>query len=88
VDEVVPAFAVLGALEVCRDGVPVPLPSGRRRAVLAALLVRAGRPVPAGALVEAAWGDELPADPRSALHTVPRAHVVDRALAALDDLAS
>jgi predicted ATPase/DNA-binding SARP family transcriptional activator len=70
VGEVIPAFAVLGALEVCRDGVPVPLPSGRRRAVLAALLVRAGRPVPADALVEAAWGDELPADPRAALHTV------------------
>ena len=66
----IPAFAVLGALEVCRDGVSVPLPSGRRRAVLAALLVRAGRPVPADALVEAAWGDELPADPRPALHTV------------------
>src|ERR1700691_6364939 len=37
VDEVVLAFAVLGALGVCRDGVPVPLPAGRRRAVLAAL---------------------------------------------------
>ena len=66
----IPTFAVLGALEVCRDGVPVLLPSGRRRPVLAALLVRAGRPVPADALVEAAWGDELPADPRPALHTV------------------
>src|SRR5450755_3435335 len=32
VGEVAPAFGVLGALEVCRDGVPVPLPSGRRRA--------------------------------------------------------
>jgi len=63
-------FGVLGVLEVCRDGVPVPLPSGRRRAALAALLVRAGRPVPADALVDAAWGDDLPADPRSALQTV------------------
>src|ERR1022692_1442242 len=70
VGEVAPAFGVLGALEVCRDGMPVPLPSGRRRAVLAALLVRAGRPVPADALIDAAWGDELPADARSALHTV------------------
>ena len=70
VGEVAPAFGVLGALEVCRDGVPVPLPSGRRRAVLAALLVRAGRPVPADALIDAAWGDDLPADPRPALHTV------------------
>src|ERR1035441_1085734 len=70
VGEVAPTFGVLGALEVCRDGVPVPLPGGRRRAVLAALLVRAGRPVPADALVDAAWGDDLPADPRPALHTV------------------
>ena len=64
-----PAFGVLGALEVRRDGVPVPLPSGRRRALLAALLVRANRPVPADALVEAAWGDALPPGPRPALHT-------------------
>src|ERR1019366_2013935 len=70
VGEVAPTFGVLGALEVCRDGVPVPLPGGRRRAVLAALLARAGRPVPADALVDAAWGDDLPADPRPALHTV------------------
>jgi predicted ATPase/DNA-binding SARP family transcriptional activator len=70
VGQVAPTFGVLGALEVCRDGVQVPLPAGRRRAVLAALLARAGRPVAADALVEAAWGDELPADPRPALHTV------------------
>lgn len=38
--------------------------------MLAALLLRAGRPVPADALVDAAWGDELPADPRPALQTV------------------
>jgi predicted ATPase/DNA-binding SARP family transcriptional activator/tetratricopeptide (TPR) repeat protein len=68
--DVAPAFGVLGVLEVRRDGVPVPVPGGRRRAVLAALLVRAGQPVSADALVEAAWGDELPADPRSALQTV------------------
>jgi predicted ATPase/DNA-binding SARP family transcriptional activator len=70
VGEVAPTFGVLGVLEICRDGVTVPLPGGRRRAVLAALLVRAGRPVPAGALIDAAWGDDLPADPRPALQTV------------------
>lgn len=63
-------FGVLGALQVCRDREPVGLPRGRRRAVLAALLVRAGRPVPADALIEAAWANEPPADPGSALHTV------------------
>ncbi|WP_165970366.1 BTAD domain-containing putative transcriptional regulator [Actinomadura sp. 6K520] len=63
-------FGVLGPLEVRRDGTPVDVPSGRRRAVLACLLTRVGRPVPADALVEAAWAGELPADPRSALRTV------------------
>jgi predicted ATPase/DNA-binding winged helix-turn-helix (wHTH) protein len=63
-------FGVLGALEVHRDGAAVPLPSSRQRAVLAALLVHAGRPVPGDTLVEAAWRDELPANPRAALHTV------------------
>jgi predicted ATPase/DNA-binding SARP family transcriptional activator len=70
VGDAAPAFGVLGVLEVRRDGVPVPVPGGRRRAVLAALLVRAGQPAPADTLIEAAWGDELPADPRSALQTV------------------
>ncbi|MDN5852171.1 MAG: hypothetical protein L0K86_04850 [Actinomycetia bacterium] len=64
------AFGVLGPLEVHRDGLLVRLPSGRRRAVLAALLVRANRPVPADALIEAAWGADRPAEPRSALRTV------------------
>lgn len=64
-----PTFGVLGALEVRHDGVPAPLPGGNRRALLAALLVRANRPVPADVLIEAGWGDSLPADPRAALHT-------------------
>lgn len=63
-------FGVLGPLEVRRDGTPVEVPPGRRRAVLACLLAHVGRPVAADALVEAAWGGELPADPRSALRTV------------------
>jgi predicted ATPase/DNA-binding SARP family transcriptional activator len=70
VGDVAPAFGVLGVLEVRRDGVPVPVPGGRRRAVLAALLIRAGRPASADMLIDAAWGDELPADPRPALQTV------------------
>lgn len=64
------AFGVLGALEVHRDGVPVPLSSARQRAVLAALLARADRPVTGDALIEAAWGAQLPASPRAALHTL------------------
>ncbi len=38
--------------------------------MLAALLVHAGRPVPGDVLIEAAWGDNLPAHPRPALHTL------------------
>ncbi|HYH32155.1 MAG TPA: BTAD domain-containing putative transcriptional regulator [Pseudonocardia sp.] len=64
------AFGVLGALEVRRDGEPLPLPSARQRTVLAALLVHVGRPVPVDALVEAAWADLPPARPRAALQTV------------------
>jgi predicted ATPase/DNA-binding SARP family transcriptional activator len=70
VSQSAPRFGVLGALEVCRDGEQVKLPRGRRRAVLAALLARAGQAVPADALIDAAWRDELPADPGSALYTV------------------
>ncbi len=63
-------FAVLGPLEVCRAGERVVVPGGRRRAVLGALLVHAGAPVSADALVDAGWGDEVPADPNGALYTV------------------
>ena len=63
-------FRVLGTLQADRDGCPLPLPSLRQRAVLAALLSRAGRPVPADELVEAAWGERLPHHPKAALQTV------------------
>ena len=65
-----PLFGVLGTLQADRDGSPLPLPSRRQRAVLAALLTRAGRPVPADELVEAAWGGRLPSHPKAALQTV------------------
>jgi predicted ATPase/DNA-binding SARP family transcriptional activator len=63
-------FRVLGTLQADRDGCPQPLPSRRQRAVLAALLTRAGTSVPADALVEAAWGELLPHHPKAALQTV------------------
>jgi predicted ATPase/DNA-binding SARP family transcriptional activator len=47
------------------DG-PQPV-AGRQRALLAALALRARRPVPGDHLVEVVWGDELPADPANAL---------------------
>ena len=63
-------FGLLGTIELFRDGRPVTVPQGRQRAVLACLLVHAGRPVAADVLVEAAWRDHLPEEPRAALHTV------------------
>lgn len=63
-------FGVLGPLEAFADDRRLVLPAGRRRAVLACLLVHVGRPVPADTLVEAAWGEDLPRDPRTALNTV------------------
>ena len=65
-----PAFGVLGTLQADRDGFSLPLSSRRQRAVLAALLTRAGRPVPADELIEAAWGERLPGHPKAALQTV------------------
>jgi len=65
-----PVFRVLGTLRADRDGSALPLPSRRQRAVLAALLTRAGRPVSADELVEAAWGARLPDHPKAALQTV------------------
>ena len=40
-------FCLLGPLEVRCGGAPVPVPRGKQRAVLAALLLNAGRVVPA-----------------------------------------
>lgn len=61
---------VLGPLEVWRDGAALPIPRGRRRAVLAALVQDVGRPVGPEALLEAAWGPQRPDDPVGALQTV------------------
>lgn len=63
-------FGVLGPLEVFAHDEALVLPAGRRRAVLACLLVHVGRPVAPDVLIEAGWHDNLPGDPRSALHTV------------------
>lgn len=54
------AVAVLGPLELAVGGVAVPLPSRRERAVLAALAIRADRPVAREAVAEALWGAVLP----------------------------
>jgi predicted ATPase/DNA-binding SARP family transcriptional activator len=64
-----PDFRVLGPVEVVVDGTQVPVPAGAQRALLALLLVSRGHAVSVGRLSEGLWGEELPQDPRAALHT-------------------
>ncbi|NUW03712.1 BTAD domain-containing putative transcriptional regulator [Streptomyces sp. CAI 127] len=63
-------FSVLGPLTVTTStGAPVVVPEAKVRALLSALLLDAGRVVPADRLVEALWGDRLPRNPAGALQT-------------------
>jgi DNA-binding SARP family transcriptional activator/Tfp pilus assembly protein PilF len=61
-------FSLLGPLSVERDGYPIPIPVGRQRALLAALLLNRGRVVPANQLIEALWGSDPPPSARPSLH--------------------
>jgi DNA-binding SARP family transcriptional activator len=60
-------FCLLGPLVVRRDGVVVEVPAGKQRAVLAALLLSAGRVVAVGDLAETVWGDNPPTSARVTL---------------------
>ncbi len=60
---------LLGAVEVRRDGVPVPVPSGRPAVILAALALRPGGVVTQGTLARLLWPDAQPEHPRAALQT-------------------
>ncbi len=53
-------FCLLGPLTVRVDGVVVPIPKGKQRALLAAMLLRAGRTVTADQLADVLWGPVLP----------------------------
>jgi DNA-binding SARP family transcriptional activator len=53
-------FAILGPLLVHDGETAVDVPQGRQRALLAALLVHAGTPVPADALAEVIWDGSPP----------------------------
>ena len=64
-------YGILGTTQALRDdGTPVAVGGPRLRALLAALALRAGRPVPAWALIEEVWGQDPPADPQDALQTL------------------
>ncbi|MEV6209788.1 BTAD domain-containing putative transcriptional regulator [Kitasatospora sp. NPDC051914] len=64
-------YGILGTTTAHRDdGTPVPLGGARLRALLAALALREGRPVPADLLVDEVWGDDPPQDASAALQTL------------------
>jgi DNA-binding SARP family transcriptional activator len=54
-------FGILGSLAVRVDGRELPLGAAKQRALLAALLLRAGEPVPVATLVGELWGEHPPA---------------------------
>lgn len=60
-------FAILGPLDVRRDGATVDVRHGRQRILLISLLLAAGRTVPAEVLAGHVWEDRSPADPANAL---------------------
>ena len=60
-------FRLLGPLEIVVDGQPRPLGSPAEKAVLAVLLLAAGRTVPRESLVDALWGEAPPNNPANAV---------------------
>lgn len=64
-------FRILGPVQVWAGGRNWPVGEPRQRAVLAALLVNAGRPVSVDTLVDRVWGDSPPPQVRRSL----QAHV-------------
>ena len=60
-------FKLLGPLEILVDGQPRPLGSPAEKAVLAVLLLAAGRTVPRESLVDALWGEAPPNNPANAV---------------------
>lgn len=63
-------FGVLGPLEITGpDGVVVPLPGSRQRALVAVLLANAGRVVGAEQLADAVFADRPPVNHAAALHS-------------------
>ncbi|MER7756617.1 BTAD domain-containing putative transcriptional regulator [Kitasatospora sp. NPDC097643] len=64
-------YGILGTTTAHHDdGTPVPLGGARLRALLTALALRQGRPVPAELLVDEVWDTEPPQDSSAALQTL------------------
>ena len=61
-------FGVLGRITVTRDGTAVPITAAMPRAILAALLMQANKPVPTTRLVSGLWGDNPPRSAAASLN--------------------
>ncbi|MEV6688845.1 BTAD domain-containing putative transcriptional regulator, partial [Streptomyces sp. NPDC051130] len=68
-DGAMPRFAVLGPLRAWRGSEPLSLGSPQQRALLAVLLLRAGRIATAPELLDAIWGDDPPPQSLAVLRT-------------------
>ncbi|WP_405090161.1 tetratricopeptide repeat protein [Micromonospora sp. NBC_01392] len=73
-------WSLLGPVQVTADGRVLPIDRPQQRAVLALLLLNAGRLVPLGQLVSALWGTDPPASARTQVQVC-----VSRIRAALRD---
>ncbi|CAM5411053.1 regulatory protein AfsR [Streptomyces spiroverticillatus] len=62
-------FAVLGAVRVVREGSVLTTGSPQQQALLVALLLRAGRALPAHELLASIWGEDAPESALSSLRT-------------------
>jgi DNA-binding SARP family transcriptional activator len=62
-------FGVLGPLQISVDGVPLVVGTPKQRVVLAMLLINRNRPVATDTLIQAAWEQFPPPDPRTSLHS-------------------
>jgi len=63
------SFSLLGPLQAFRAGVPLHLGGRQQRAVLARLLLDAGRVVSVDSLADALWGDRTPRGAVATIHT-------------------
>lgn len=62
-------FGVLGPLQINANGAPLPLGTPKQRAVLAMLVMSRNRPVSSESLVNAAWEQFPPPEPKASLHS-------------------
>jgi DNA-binding SARP family transcriptional activator len=60
---------VLGPLQMTASGAPLPIGTPKQRAVLAMLVMGRNRPVSSESLVNAAWEQFPPPEPKASLHS-------------------